>query len=123
MASTGGTVSLLSGTNGTINIGTAGSVGAGGIVMNSGAGGIALTGNAAVGKAGATLDITSAGPVSQATSSAIIANILSSSGGITGTVNLAGTKNAIAALGNIVATNFSLNDSGNDHRRQWQCDA
>ncbi|HTI79448.1 MAG TPA: hypothetical protein VL614_03250, partial [Acetobacteraceae bacterium] len=113
VTSKGGTVSLLSGTNGTINIGTAGSVAAGNIVMNSGAGGITLTGNAGVGKAGSTLDITSAGPVSQAASGTIIANLLSSSGGLTGTVNLPGTKNAIAALGNVVATNFSLKDTGN----------
>jgi filamentous hemagglutinin family protein len=126
VTSTGGTVNLLSGTNGKIIIGNAGSVAAGGIVLNSGAGGITLTGNAAIGNAiitlpanaaadaaANTLDITSAGPVGQAASSTIMANLLSSSGGITGTVNLAGTKNAIATLGDIAATNFSLSNTGN----------
>lgn len=141
VTSTGGTVSLLSGTNGTINIGNAGSVLAGNVVMNSGAGGITLTGNAVVDNAGnapignvggtptgaaalnaaillaaptgTTFEITSVGPVSQGTSSTITANSLFSSGGLTGTVNLAGTKNAIATLGDIVATNFSLKDTGN----------
>ena len=105
-----GAVSLLSGTNGAITLGAASSVAAGTVIMNSGAGGITLNGAATVGLVGAALDITSAGPVSQSRSSTITAGSLTSTGGVTGgTVNLAGTNNAIAAIGNFNVTGGDLN--------------
>ena len=102
-----GTVNLLSGTGGTIILGAASSVAAGTVIMNSGAGGITM--NGAVGQAGAAVDITSAGPVSQSGSSTITASFVGSSGGVTGTVNLAGTKNAIAEVDSFVVTGGDLN--------------
>ncbi len=109
VTSTGGTVSLLSGTNGTISFGSAGSVAATGITLNSGAGGISLAGSAVLGQSGSTIDITSAGPVSQATTSTILATTLGSTGGVTGTVNLAGTNNAISVIGALAVTGGDLN--------------
>jgi hypothetical protein len=84
-------------------------VAATGITLNSGAGGISLAGNAVLGQSGSAIDITSAGPVSQATTSTILATTLGSTGGVTGTVNLAGTNNAISVIGPIAATGGDLN--------------
>ena len=95
VTSTGGSVSLLSGTGGTINLGAGSSVSAATITLNSGTGGIALIGNAALGQTGSAIDITSAGPVSQASTSTITAFELGSSGGVAGTTSLIGTGNAI----------------------------
>lgn len=112
--SIGGTISLLSGTGGTINIGTGGSVAAANIALNSGSGGIALTGNSVLGQAASVIDLTSGGPVTEATTSTINAGEVFSSGGIQGTVKLLGTLNAIDVLGPIAVTGGDLTviDSG-----------
>jgi filamentous hemagglutinin family protein len=106
--STGGSVSLLSGAGGTINIGNGGSVGAATITISTGTGGIALTGNAALGQAGSVIDITSTGPVSEAATSTIAANTFGSSGGVTGNVSLLGTGNAITIVTNFPVTGGDL---------------
>lgn len=108
ISSTGGTLSLLSGSGGTINIGPGGAVSATGITLNSGSGGISLTGGAALGGAGSAIDITSLGPVAAAATSTITAVSLSSRGGVTGSVDLLGTANAITALGNFAVTGGDL---------------
>ncbi|HEX3400110.1 MAG TPA: filamentous hemagglutinin N-terminal domain-containing protein [Acetobacteraceae bacterium] len=82
------------------------------VTLNTVAGGIALTGNAALGQGGDTVDISSAGTVSEAKTSVITADTLQSSGGVSGDVTLPGTANAIANLGNFPAVgNFSLFDN------------
>jgi len=109
VTSTGGSVSLLSGPTGSIVFGTAGSAAAANVVLSAGTGGITMNGNATLGQAGGAIDISSSGPVSQATTSSILSNTLTSSGGITGGMNLAGSGNTIGAIGSITVTGGDLN--------------
>ena len=102
-----GTISVLSGTNGTINIGSAGSIAAATVTLNSGSGGIVIAG--IVGQPGGTIDITSGGPVTEASEAILSTGVLTSSGGIHGTANLLGTSNAINVIGGISVTGGDLN--------------
>ncbi|HEY1936194.1 MAG TPA: filamentous hemagglutinin N-terminal domain-containing protein [Acetobacteraceae bacterium] len=101
--------------------------GAGGIGLNTGAvltgptidlngssGGIALTGNASLGSSGALVDVTTTGGMTEAATSTVTAATLRSTSGVTGTVALAGTANAVANLGNFPVTggDFTLVDTG-----------
>ncbi len=108
VSSTGGSVSLLSGPGGAIDINAGGSVAGVTITLNGGTGGVALTGNAALGQAGSAIDITSAGGVSQASTSTITAATLGSSGGVTGTASFLGTGNAISFVTNFPVTGGDL---------------
>lgn len=76
----------------------------------SAAGQIALASGASLGQAGALLDLsTSAGGIAQNTGATITAASLRSGSGVTGSVSLAGTANAI---GTIAA--FAVSGAGND---------
>ena len=108
VSSTNGSVSLLSGTGGTINISSGGNVTAlNGITINSGTGGVLLKGNASLGSTGTTIDITSAGLVSELPTSTITGSLISS-GGVTGSVSLLGTANAIPVVGNFAVSGGDL---------------
>ena len=99
----------------------------GNIVLNSGAvvsgptvdlksGSIALNGNALLGNVAALLDLTAtSGGITEATTAAMLAATLQSSGGIASSVNLAGTNNTIATIGSLALNNgtFNLTDNGN----------
>ncbi len=104
----GGTISLLSGTGGTINLGTGGTVSAATIALNSGIGGVALTGSAALGTPGGSVDVTSTGPVGEAPGSIITTGTLGSSGGVAGTASLLGTGNAINVVTGFPVTGGDL---------------
>ena len=106
--STGGSVSLLSGPAGAIDINAGGSVAGATVTLTGGTGGIAMTGNAALGQIGSAIDISSTGGVTQASTSTIIANRLGSSGGVTGTASFLGTGNAINVVTNFTATGGDL---------------
>jgi filamentous hemagglutinin family protein len=91
-----------------------GSLGATGILtLTAGSGGIAL--NTGEILSGATVDLSaSGGGVTQAASGVITATMLQSTSGVTGTVNLAGSANAIAGVGSFAVTSgdFGLFDAG-----------
>ncbi|MEJ0018321.1 MAG: filamentous hemagglutinin N-terminal domain-containing protein [Acetobacteraceae bacterium] len=70
------------------------------VALSAGAGGVTMTGTAAIGQAGGTVDLTSAGGVTEAATGVITAATLLSSGGVSGDVTLPGTANAIDAIGN-----------------------
>ncbi len=116
--------STILGTTGLVSITT---VGPGSLIaLNNGAvvagptidlnsGNVVMAGAALLGQTGALLDVTTTGGgVNEAASATIVAGTLQSSGGITGDVNLAGTSNAIAALGPLTTfdNTFSLVDTG-----------
>ena len=76
----------------------------------SGAGQIALAAGAGLGQAGALLDLsTTAGGIDQNTGATITGSTLQSTGGVTGSVSLAGTANAIGTL-----AAFAVSGAGRD---------
>ncbi len=84
------------------------------VKLNAGSTGIAFTGNATIGQSGGTVDINSAGTISEPASSVIIAGTLAATSGISGDVQLFGTANAIDNLGSIAISpgvNFALKDA------------
>jgi hypothetical protein len=110
----GGVLSVTAGSGGIMLNGAARFTGTT-VDLNAGAGGIALNGTSVLGQGGATVDLTSAGGVNEATSATLTAALLQSSGGISGgAANLAGTANAIGTLGNLVVTGgaLTLSDTG-----------
>jgi filamentous hemagglutinin family protein len=109
---TAGNVTISDAGTGLINV--TGSLGATtALTLASGSGGIALNTGAIV--SGATVDVSAAGGgISQVATGTITAGVvLQSSAGVTGSVDLAGTANAIASAGPFVVSNggFSLTDS------------
>ena len=79
------------------------------VTLVAGAGGIALNGTSVLGQTGATVDLSSTGGVSEVAGATLTAATLQSSGGISGAAaDLNGTANAIGALGGFVVTGFSL---------------
>ena len=78
------------------------------IALKSGAGGITMTGNSKLDGSN-SIDITSAGPVTEAPTSIIATGSLTSKGGVNGSVNLLGTGNTIDTLGGFVVTGGDLN--------------
>jgi hypothetical protein len=74
------------------------------IRLTAGPGGIALNDDARLGQSGSLIDITSAGPVTEASTAAIIAGTLTTSGGIVGAATLPGTANTISVLQNVAVT-------------------
>ena len=78
------------------------------ISLTGGLGGITLTGNAKMGQNGGAIDITSTGPVFEAPTSTIIANSVTSSGGVSANVSLLGTSNAINVFHDFSVTNGDL---------------
>ena len=110
-----GTLALTSGSGG-IGLGSGAVVSAPTIDLNGGGGAITLTGNAMLGNAAALVDLTTtAGGVSEAATAQIVATTLQSAAGVTGSVGLVGTANAVANLANFVVTggDFTLLDTGN----------
>jgi len=84
------------------------------LTLAAGAGGIALNTGAIV--SGTTVDLSAtSGGVTQVASGSITAATLQSTSGVTGTVNLTGTGNAIASVGSFAVTagDFDLMDAGN----------
>jgi hypothetical protein len=94
---------------------SAGSVVAPTITLSAGGNGIALDSGTVLGETGASIDMASAGGISEDAGATIIAATLASLGNITGgAVTLAGTGNAIGDLGNftVAGKGFSLSDQG-----------
>ena len=83
------------------------------LIASNGAGGIALNGVSTLNASTGTADLSAGtGGITQAAGSVITAGTLQSTGGSTGTVNLAGTGNAIGGLGAFAVTgaDFTLVD-------------
>ena len=104
-----GPISLTNATTITVS----GSIGAStGLTLAALTGGITLgTGHIL---SGATVDLSATGGVTQVSTGTITANTLQSTSGVTGTVNLAGTKNAIGAIQGFTVTtgDFALVSTG-----------
>ena len=84
------------------------------LIASNAAGGIALNGVSTLNASTGTADLSAGtGGITQATGSVITAGTLQSTGGSTGTVNLAGTGNAIGGLGAFAVTgaDFTLVDN------------
>ena len=97
-----------------INLASTGIIEAPAITLSGGSQGITLNGGSALGQAGATVDLSSQGGITEQAGATLTAATLQSSGGITGAATLTSTANAVSALGNISAsTSFTLNDSTN----------
>jgi filamentous hemagglutinin family protein len=114
---TGGVAATTKGllTAGTIALGAGAVVTGATLDLSAGSGGIALTGNAALGQAGALIDMTtSGGGVTEAATASVTAATLQSTGGIKGAVDLAGVGNKIGtiALFKVSGGPFSLVDTG-----------
>ncbi len=114
---TGGVAATTKGllTAGTITLGAGAVVTGATLDLSAGSGGIALTGNAALGQVGALIDMTtSGGGVIEAATASVTAATLQSTGGIKGTVDLAGIGNKIGtiALFKVNGGPFSLVDTG-----------
>lgn len=102
-------------TAGTITLGAGAVVTGATLDLSAGSGGIALTGNAALGQAGALIDMTtSGGGVTEAATASVTAATLQSTGGIKGAVDLAGVGNKIGtiALFQVNGGPLSLVDTG-----------
>ena len=102
-----GSLSLLTGSTGTLTLGGAGASSRT-VTLTSGTGGIALTGTASVGLAGGTVTLASTGLVSQASTGTIIAGTLTSQSTLIGDVRLLGTANAVDTLGGFIVNGGSF---------------
>lgn len=95
----GGALSVTSGTGG-IALESAAIVTGPTITLDGGGGPIRLASGARLGQTGALLDVTtSGGGIDQNAGAVVTADLLRSSTGVTGSVSLAGTANAIGTLG------------------------
>ena len=107
-----GTVAL---NGGTVTLSGSASV-SGSAITLTGTNGITLTGSAALGQAAAVvdLDVPVSGGVSQAAGATILAGVLQSSAGVTGSVALSGAANTIASVGSFTVTGggFAVTSTG-----------
>ncbi|MGE0415931.1 MAG: filamentous hemagglutinin N-terminal domain-containing protein [Acetobacteraceae bacterium] len=128
-----GEISLTTGTSGQIIV--AGSIGAGttlglqggslGVALNNGAilsaptliartpGGILIDGGAVMGQTGAVVDLSAGSGITQSAAGTLIAERLRSSYGVTGTVALAGSANAVGTIASfaVAGGGLSLHDT------------